>query len=450
MRKRKKLTKSAKIVLIVTAFLLVIDTALGIVFATVSSDAAKGLLNRKMIEIAQTAAKLVNADDIKTLTIADKENETEKYTKNLSILAAFKTTSSESGADLAYIYCLVKNDEGKIVFSLDPSDDPGGFLTEEPIHTAAMDRAFNGKTAIDDKAYVDRWGKLYSAYAPIISTTNEVVGIIGVDTWAKWYDEQAVRNGVTIAIISVVTIAAGVLIAMLITFSNRKRIDEIGAEVRSLNSDVSLLINEIRKPEELETVANEESSGDDIVDLKKHINTAQKEIRRYIVYSQQRAYSDSLTKIKNRLAYFEKVKSINESISNSKAISFAVLVYDVNELKDINDTYGHEFGDIALITSANIIKQVHGEDNVYRIGGDEFVVIVENATKKELEEKEQLFNQGIESYNSGENELPVDLGLSCGTAFFDKKIHEEFLDVFRTADKNMYKEKELAHKAKKK
>ena len=65
------------------------------------------------------------------------------------------------------------------------------------------------------------------------------------------------------------------------------------------------------------------------------------------------------------------------------------LVFDVNNLKDINDTYGHEYGDIALVNAAKIIRNVYDKANTYRIGGDEIVVILEGDALLDLDKKNE-------------------------------------------------------------
>lgn len=443
---KKKLSPTAKIIILITSFLVVVDVILGMVLGITSSRDTKSVLNHKMLEIAQTAAKLVNGDDIKTLTYEDKENETPKYKNNYDILAAFKTSSEENGADLAYIYCVVRLPDDRIVFSIDPSDEPGGFLTETPLVTDAMEDALNGKPGVDPKAYTDRWGTLYSAYAPIYTSDNQVAGAIGVDVWAKWYENQIRDTALSITVIGLVTVSAAVLIALLITFNIRRRLNSVTEQMGLLEKEVDTLLLEIKVPNDENKNSLEESNEkDEMAVLKRQILKAQQEIHKYIEYSQQKAYRDTLTKINNRLAYFERVKSINEKISANQNPAVTVLVYDVNGLKDINDTYGHEYGDIALVHSAEIIKEVYGENNIYRIGGDEIVVIIDDVTEERIKELKRNFDSKLVAINKEENDLIMSLSLSCGESSF-KKGDKEFLDIFRRADKAMYDNKSHYYK----
>ena len=441
---KRKAPLTLIVVLIVTSFLLVIDIALGIVLVNTSSNSTKSILDNKMLELAQTAARLVDGDEIASLQPSDKDDPNcVAYTHNYDILSKFKTSGNEHGADLAYIYCLVKYND-KIVFSIDPDpEDPAVFMVEEPDPlTDGMVKAFTGVTAVDSQAVKDDWGVTYSAYAPIFKSDNSVAGVIGVDVWAQWYEDQIKQNIVTIVITSSLSIAGGVLIALLITYFLRRRLSTLSNEVKSLEGDVQTLLHEIRSSSDEMAKEEDPKNTLDMEEIRGQIQTAQQEIRRYIEYSHQRAYSDSLTKLNNRLAYFERVKALNEKIRDGENLSFIVMIYDVNGLKDINDTYGHEFGDIALVKGANIIRDIYAKENTYRIGGDEIVVILENIELDELDERTVAFNAELEAVNNMSTDLPVKLSMSKGIASFDKKKDKEFLDVFRRADKNMYENKD--------
>lgn len=444
---RRKISLTTKVILIVTAFLVAVDVALGIVMINLSAKSTREVLNHKMLELAQTAAKLVNGDEIKALTVADKENNTEPYKKNYDILAAFKTSAQENSADLAFIYCLVRVSPEKIVFSIDPSDDPAIFLTEEPIYTDAMIAATYGTAGVDSQAYEDRWGNLYSAYAPVFGSDNQVAAVVGVDVWAKWYDTEITNSVIAISVIGAVTIAAGVLIALLITIRLRKRLDSLTTDMVYLENDLQKLLVEIRKPTDFNPDESSDNiRGDEIAVLKNKINIAQEEVRQYIAYSERKAYTDSLTKIGNRLAYFERVKDINSKINSGEDFCFAVLVYDVNGLKDINDTYGHEFGDIALVVSADLIQKIFGVENTYRIGGDEIVIIMENENCSDISHMNDEFSDQLAIFNESKDAIQTPISLSYGLAKYDKETDKEFLDVFRRADKDMYDRKNAYYK----
>ena len=446
-KQRKKMPTLLKIVLIMSAFLLTADVVLGIVLINNSTNKMKTIIQNKIVEFATTAANLVNGEEIEQLTEADYQT-SEAFWHNYNILDAFKTSGEQSNAELAYIYCVVKkqDDEGKdrYVFSIDPSDEPGGFLTEETIRTTALIEAFNGKAGFDTDSYVDRWGDLYSAYAPIWSNetnVNErhVCGIIGVDVWASWYKKEISNNAWSIAFIAGVTLLLGISLSVAITMNIRKRFDKLTLDMESLEDDVKTLIDEIRDPRYIK-VDKEDTIDkvDSIEKLKLKIHSTQVEIKNYIEYTHEQAFLDALTGLGNRNAYYEVVDELDYKIKNGLKPSFSVIVFDINGLKRINDTFGHDNGDIAIINTGNFIKESFGEDCVYRIGGDEFVVVVEDVDNATITKNVTKLSNLLKEFNLSDNEVPFELTISYGCSPYDKRKDTCFSDAFKRADEEMY------------
>ncbi|MBO4366873.1 MAG: GGDEF domain-containing protein, partial [Clostridia bacterium] len=88
------------------------------------------------------------------------------------------------------------------------------------------------------------------------------------------------------------------------------------------------------------------------------------------------AYMDPLTEAGSKLAYVEDEARMNERIARGDAEPFAVAVFDLNSLKEVNDTVGHETGDFYIISSCRMIARTFPDSPVFRIGGDEFVAIL--------------------------------------------------------------------------
>lgn len=151
------------------------------------------------------------------------------------------------------------------------------------------------------------------------------------------------------------------------------------------------------------------------------------------------AYTDSLTGIKNRSAYTEKVEEINGLIKKENG-AFGVVIFDVNNLKAINDTIGHEVGDKLIISASKMINQVFKKNALYRIGGDEFVAILE---QEELECYQELLEKFQSLNGKNSNALPQEIKIfvACGIATYNELIHKSYEDVFREADEAMYMNK---------
>ena len=116
-----------------------------------------------------------------------------------------------------------------------------------------------------------------------------------------------------------------------------------------------------------------------------------------------------------------------------------LIIFDVNDFKIINDTYGHNFGDSILATISEILKQTyHQYGNCYRIGGDEFSVIIEKRLSlQQVDQLNKLFIERLNEKRNGINELP---SISHGMCEYDpKKMSAD--EAFKKADINMYANK---------
>lgn len=102
--------------------------------------------------------------------------------------------------------------------------------------------------------------------------------------------------------------------------------------------------------------------------------------KRYLDKTETTAYTDSLTGLYNRLVYDNDVSRYDEE----KPVRFACVYVDVNGLHELNNTQGHEAGDEMLIYIANVLKDVFYGSRIYRIGGDEFLIFTENASRESV------------------------------------------------------------------
>lgn len=145
------------------------------------------------------------------------------------------------------------------------------------------------------------------------------------------------------------------------------------------------------------------------------------------------AYTDDLTKLKNRTAFDKMLSSLSEKkldLSNT-----AIIVFDLNRLKSINDNLGHVIGDKYIKLCADCLKKVfvNGE-HIFRIGGDEFVVICINSNISSLQEKIKTLYTNFERYSYGNLQLSV----AYGFEFYDSYLDKDLYGTFNRADKKMY------------
>ena len=151
----------------------------------------------------------------------------------------------------------------------------------------------------------------------------------------------------------------------------------------------------------------------------------------------QKAYRDGLTGVKNKLAYLEALADIETSLENGSLKEYGVAVFDLNGLKIINDTLGHEAGDEYIKTGCMLICKQFKHSPVFRIGGDEFVAILKGGDYEIREELEQAFRNTID-----ENQKNGAVVVSSGLAIYQPETDSSYNDVFKRADELMYKRKQ--------
>lgn len=146
----------------------------------------------------------------------------------------------------------------------------------------------------------------------------------------------------------------------------------------------------------------------------------------------QSAHLDTLTGLPNRLAEKQYISLIRRKKSN---LPMAVFSFDVNNLKPTNDTQGHVVGDMLLQKAAQCILKCFGDEmgqNCFRIGGDEFVAILQDVTEAELRERVKEFER---------RQREADISVAVGYAYSDEIHPVDVAELFQRADRNMYQMK---------
>ncbi len=154
------------------------------------------------------------------------------------------------------------------------------------------------------------------------------------------------------------------------------------------------------------------------------------------------AFKDSLTGLRNATAYRYYVNELEQKIQAGIA-EFAVIVFDVNGLKYTNDHYGHEAGDQLIVQSGRLICRIFQHSPVFRIGGDEFVAILEGEDYRNGRYLLRSFDYSLKMtfirVPDGELQVSIARGMEC----YQSGEGMHYLDVFQKADKAMYQNKML-------
>lgn len=160
----------------------------------------------------------------------------------------------------------------------------------------------------------------------------------------------------------------------------------------------------------------------------------EEEYERRLAQAQTQANLDAMTGVKNKHAFLEAEARLDRQIAEHRALTFAVVIFDVNELKRVNDTAGHQAGDQYLRDACRIICNIFKHSPVFRIGGDEFAVLSRGQDYAHIE---ALLDR-VDAHNrrAAENGGVV---IACGMA---RHAGESCVAaVFERADQSMYENK---------
>ena len=152
------------------------------------------------------------------------------------------------------------------------------------------------------------------------------------------------------------------------------------------------------------------------------------------------AYRDSLTGLRNTNSYWAWITDFDKEIE-TKGIDFGVIVLDINYLKETNDRYGHDVGNKLIVSAAHIISSIFKRSPVFRIGGDEFLVILQNRDLNNLEKLLEKFDEECRNVIIETDKENIPVSIAKGFVRYDSEKDSSFIDVFNRADDAMYENK---------
>jgi len=314
----RRISLSLQILLINVVVLLVTTVVLGTISIKQSSSVMETLIKQRMMDIANTAAAEVDGDVLEALE--DGDQETPEYASVLDDLAAYRDNT-----DLEYIYCMEKTGTNSFIFTVDADlEDPADWGDEVEV-TDALIVAGNGTGAVDDQPYADEWGNHYSAYSPVFNSSHKVVGVVGVDFSADWFDEQISSFIRTIVLIALVILVISILVILFLT-------SRISKSFRTLNNKISDIADgsgDLTKKIEI-------SSGDEFEVIAGNMNTFIDQIRD-IVSGVKNNVDVSVSDSKELTVITEKATDTMNNLSNAiSGVSSGALqqAEDVNSASD--------------------------------------------------------------------------------------------------------------------
>ena len=323
-------------------------------------------------------------------------------------------------------------------------------------------KALNSMSTVKEKRYTNEGIKVDSTVFPLIDDNGKLEGIAGIDIPIISKEES-----ITEMILD--SLQAGIFYKereLGYLYTNKKFDDLLSKDKESiienknpLNESIceskNRFIQEdkkvfetkktVKKEEKIELgngenlyteiiktpVLNDNNEVSGIIGLLLDI-TDRKKIEKKLKYL---SYTDILTKVYNRTCFEEKAKKIFKE----ENLPMGIIMGDTNGLKIVNDTLGHEEGDELLKLTTKVLKDVcKGNELIFRIGGDEFAIIIPKAKENECE---TLIKNIIDSCNNYKHDLikiSIALGYSV-TYDLDKSIY----DTLKEAEDMVYRKKLL-------
>ncbi|SDB37724.1 diguanylate cyclase (GGDEF) domain-containing protein [Pseudobutyrivibrio sp. YE44] len=181
---------------------------------------------------------------------------------------------------------------------------------------------------------------------------------------------------------------------------------------------------------------------DEIGRLTKSFKNLTGNMKAHISALNEQAFKDPLTHVKNKGAFLLAIEELQEQINNGSINpNFALGEFDCDGLKRINDEYGHDKGDIYLKKACRTISDVFKRSPVYRVGGDEFFIILKNEDFHNLEFLLKRLDVVIEGINASADNPWEQVWLSKGFAIYDPAEDDIVQKMMQRADMLMYEDK---------
>ena len=366
--------------------------------------------------------------------------------------------------DLSYLYvCVpVNGDPGRminVIFVADREDtaqDPDAGFRED-VYTSEELAPFlkawaqtSGYTRFE--THYEQFGWCQTVCKPLCAEDGEVVALLCADRTTA-----AMRREIGTYVLKNVAMAAlgcFVFCAGLLMWLEKK----VTSPALALGESAQRFTQAEGSAADLGVLAAEASEirpGNEVEALAAAIAQMSREMQIYVENAQERteyaqqeaegmaivAFRDPLTHVKNKTAYDAKKEELSTDVAGKRA-AFAVVMLDLNDLKKINDTYGHENGNRYIVASCSILCHVYDHSPVYRIGGDEFVAILQG---QDYENRDALFETLRERFEEAQNDTQREPWERCsaaaGMATYDAAKDAGVQQVFRRADERMYQNK---------
>ncbi len=482
-----KLSIRNKTIMLILLFAITLSVTAIIVGRTIVRKMTNNDYTRDANSLAATVAVVVDADKVKSLqgaVVSIYENIDEHVTSDDwgspefdAYLANY--TGIDNREDFIYLHEQLtkiqdQNDVNCIyLFYIDGQRKECLYLCdadpEEPCAPGVIDTLIEQNYDIIDNpnkgfpAYItntNEYGWLVTAAAPVYDENGDVIAYAAVDISMDVVKAQQTKYMFATTAILVAMI---VLISLIGIFIVNKyvvhpinilsdaangyfqEVDETAPRNRFSNLN-------IHTHDEIENLANsmkqmEQDINDYFAELmvttevlsetEKQAYKMQKEASRL----SRIAMVDDMTKVRNKRAFDEATKDLDDDITYDEA-KFGLVLIDMNNLKETNDTYGHDKGDIAIKALCKLVCAVYKHSPVFRIGGDEFVALLRGQDYENAPSLAEKFEKQCAEISEDMSIEPWErISAAIGWTYYNSEQDACCADVLKRADETMYKKK---------
>jgi diguanylate cyclase (GGDEF)-like protein len=388
------------------------------------------------------------------------------YERNLNLLRNLGRTNS----DIAFLY-VMRRSGGRAYFVLDSDEskrqaEPGREYTKR---TPALMRGFQ-RPSVDDRVYEDEWGVFISGFAPLRNGNGEY--LLGLDMRADELQRKLAAIRVAGALSLALTIVLAVLFSRVLSAHFTRPVRMLIERCRTVargdldqpvetrsGNELDQLVDAVnamsRRLEDSRAGAEQAQQllqqARDLLDLRVAERTRDlvetnerllhevAERARAEELLAQAARSDPLTGLMNRRAMLEQLEYQAARFQRNRT-PFALLLGDLDHFKSINDTYGHDAGDQALIqTSRNLVRSIRAQDLVARWGGEEFLILLPDTDLKGGLVVAEALRAGVAAQAVIIGDQDLHLTLSLGVAAYEPG--QTIAQCVKAADRALYEAK---------
>ena len=363
--------------------------------------------------------------------------------------------------ELIHLYICIPTDEtgGSMRYiaasSGEAEREAGGRLSQEQMN--AFMKAWNASPETSTFKGQSEFGPSYTICKPLVTADGETIALLGADMSTRDMSRTInIYQHFSIGMILFIALVFSINVALWL----RRSVTEPIAELKTRALNFAKRSHGEKDPAKLVFDAPTLNVNNEVKWISDAIEEMAESMREYVegaMSAEQRAetaekeaeeiahiaYEDMLTEQMSKVAYDTKKNELGKQIVNGEA-EFAMVVIDLNHLKRINDTYGLECGSRYIISASRIISGIYKGLPVYRVGGDEFVVILEGEAYRD---RYELFDILEEQFRNAESDTSRDLWERCSAAAgmteFSSEADQDVSQVYRRAEKIMLRNKRL-------